>query len=184
MNTPKQRSALFTVLSIFLVAIVGMACMGLIGLALFGFFQGITFIDGFASGALLLVFCLVVWKARLSWDKPIPVAVLIVYFAFLGMFLDMRGNPLYNLPLEWVFAPAGAVLRAHELVSHAAGTTAVNYEFRFIDAHGEVVRELSGWIVSPFRFVEYLAVLSLVMWPATWLRRRYGGSQWLPPEAP
>lgn len=163
-----------------MVAIAGIACLGLIGLAFFGVFQGIVFIDGFASVTLLLVFCLVTWKARFSWDKPVPAALVIVFFAYMGMFLDMRGNPLYNQPLEWLFAPAGAVLQTHELVSQAAGTTAVNYDFRFVDARGAVVRELSGWVVAPFRFVEYLAVLSLVMWPATWLRWRYGGSQWLP----
>ncbi len=179
----KPRSSLLTVLSIFAIATAVIGGFCLIGLAFYLFFTGAIFIDGVASAAVLLVFAAIAWKARITWAKPVAAAVLIAIAAYVGMFLDARGNPVYNKPLEWLFAPAGAHLQTREIVSHGGGSTGVNYDFHFVDASGQRVDELSSWIVVPFRFFEYLLILSAFMWPLTWLRDRLGRSQWLPPPS-
>lgn len=168
----KPRSSFLTVISIFAIAAAVIGGFCLIGLALYLLFTGAIFIDGVASAAVLLVFSAIAWKARITWAKPVAAAVLIA-----------RGNPAYNKPLEWLFAPAGAQLQPHEIVSHGGGSTGVNYDFHFVDASGQRVDELSSWVVVPFRFFEYLLILSAAMWPITWLRGRFGRSQWLPPPS-
>lgn len=122
----------------------------LIGLAFYLFFTGAIFIDGVASATVLLVFSAIAWKARITWAKPAAAAVLIAITAYVGMFLDARGNPAYNKPLEWLFAPAGAQLQTREIVSHGGGSIGVNYDFHFVDASGQRVDELSSWVVVPF----------------------------------
>ena len=179
----KPRSSFLTVLTIFAIAAAAIGGFCLIGFAFYLFFTGAIFIDGVASAAVLLGFATIAWKARITWAKPVAAAVLIAIAAYVGMFLDARGNPVYNKPLEWLFAPAGAQLETREIVTHGGGSTGVNYDFRFVDASGHKVDELSSWIVVPFRFVEYLLILSALMWPLTWLRGRFGRSQWLPPPS-
>ena len=107
----KPRSSFLTVISIFAIAAAVIGGFCLIGLAFYLFFNGAIFIDGVASAAVLLVFSAIAWKARITWAKPVAAAVLIAITAYVGMFLDARGNPAYNKPLEWLLAPAGAQLQ-------------------------------------------------------------------------
>ncbi|WP_205881597.1 hypothetical protein [Pseudomonas argentinensis] len=177
------RSSFLTVLSIFAIAATVTGGFCLIGLAIYLFFTGAIFIDGVASAAVLLAFAAIAWKAHITWAKPVAAAVLIAITAYVGMFLDARGNPVYNKPLEWLFAPAGAQLQTREIVTHGGGSTGVNYDFHFVGTRGQWVDELSSWVVLPFRFLEYLLILSALMWPLTWLRGRFGRSHWLPPPS-
>ncbi|TWE07449.1 hypothetical protein FB481_10316 [Pseudomonas sp. AG1028] len=177
----KPRSNFLTVLYIFAIATAAIGGFCLIGLAFYLFFTGAIFIDGVASVSVLLIFATIAWKGRVTWAKPVAAALLIAITAYVAMLLDARGNPVYNKPLEWLFAPAGAHLQTREIVSHGGASTGVNYDFHFVDASGQRVGELSSWIVVPFRFFEYLLILSAFMWPLTWLRDRFGRSQWLPP---
>lgn len=179
----KPRSSFLSVICISAIAAAVIGGFCLTGLAFYLFFTGAIFIDGVASAAVLLVFSAIAWKARITWTKPAAAAVLIAITAYVGMFLDARGNPAYNKPLEWLLAPAGAQLQTREFVSHGGGSTGVNYDFRFVDASGQREDELSSWVVVPFRFFEYLLILSAAMWPITWLRGRFGRSQWLPPTS-
>lgn len=183
MKRQSPRSSVITVLSIFLIATAVVAGLGVIGFALYWFFTGVVFVDGVASIGIMLVFTVVAWKTRITWEKPAAAAVLIAITAWVGMFMDIRGNPIYNKPLEWIFAPPGATLLTKEIVSHGGGSTGVNYDFNFVDTYGGIVRTLSSWVVAPFRFFEYLVVMSAVMWPITLIRRRFGPSAWLPPPS-
>lgn len=179
----KPRSSLATVLYIFGIATALIAAFGVFGLLVALFFHGAIFIDGVASIGILVAFSAAMWKFRITWAKPAAAAILIAFVAFVAMLLDARGNYLYNQPLEWLFAPAGTHLQTHEDISHGSSSTGVNYDFRFVDAEGQVVRELSSWLVVPFRFFEYLLILSAALSVITWLRPRLGGSQWLPPPS-
>ncbi|SDH17614.1 hypothetical protein SAMN05216588_10379 [Pseudomonas flavescens] len=181
MTTPPPRSSLVKVLSIFAIASAVIAGFGLLGVILYWFFTGVVFIDGVASAAVMLGFLALAWKGRLSWRKPEAAALLIVFMAFIGMCFDSRGNPLYNQPLEWLFAPPGAALQTKEIISHGGGSTGVNYAFRFVDSYGGIVGEVSNWIVIPFRFFEYLLVLSAAMGLLTLVRP--AGADWRPPPS-
>ncbi len=95
---------------------------------------------------------------------------------------DSRGNPIYNQPLVWLFGSPGSHLQIKEIVSHGGGSTGVNYEFQIVNLYGAIERTISGWFVMPFRFVEYLIVLSIVSTIITVIRNR-SGSNWLPDNA-
>ena len=154
-NTPSNIGTAFKVIGIITLIVIG---FGLIGLVMMGAFYGIAFIDGFASIGLGLSALFVAWKWRIGWNTPAIAGALIGFFAFLGMFIDARGNVLYNLPLEWLFAPPGTYLSIHEVVSHGGSSTGVNLDFNFINSYGKVVSTLSMWIVYPFRFIQYILI--------------------------
>jgi hypothetical protein len=73
-------------------------------------------------------------------------------------------------------------MQIREIVSHGGGSTGVNYDFQLINIYGAIERSISGWIVIPFRFFEYLVVLSVVVSIITFIRNR-SGSNWLPDNA-
>lgn len=144
--------------------------------------NAVIFIDGAASVALLVIFSAIFWFTKIDWRKPEVAAVLISFMAFFGMFFDARGNPIYNMPLTWLFGSPGSHMKIREIVSYGGGSTGVNYEFQLIDIYGAVERYVSGWIVIPFRFVEYLVVMSAVVSIITIIRKHSGGD-WLPDNA-
>jgi len=84
--------------------------------------------------------------------------------------------------LVWLFGSPGSHLQIKEIVSHGGGSTGVNYEFQIVNLYGAIERTISGWFVIPFRFVEYLIVLSIVTTIITIIRNR-SGSNWLPDNA-
>lgn len=177
-----MKSPFLKVLGIFAMAIAVLAAFGLVAIALIFGMQAVIFVDGAASIALLAIFSAIFWFTRLDWRRPELTAVTISVMSFVGMFMDSRGNPLYNQPLAWLFGSRGSHVGIREIVSHGGGSTGVNYEFQIVNAYGAVERLVSGWIVIPFRFVEYLAVLSLVVTAITLLRKA-SGSDWLPDNA-
>ena len=173
-NNPSNIGTAFKIIGGITLLVIG---FGLIGLLLMGTFYGIAFIDGFASIALGLIALAIAFKGRISWSN-LAAGGFIGLFAILGMFVDARGNMLYNLPLEWLFAPPGTYLSLHEVVSHGGSSTGVNLDFNFINSHGKVVSTLSMWIVYPFRFIQYLLIGSGIVSLASLLPPKR--KDWLP----
>jgi hypothetical protein len=177
-----QTGSVTKVLGIFAIAAVVIACFALVGLVLVYGMYGVIFIDGVASAVLLVVFSAIFWFTKVDWRKPEAAAIMISFMAFTAMFFDSRGNPLYNQPLAWIFGSPGSHMQIREIVSHGGGSTGVNYDFQLINIYGAIERSISGWIVIPFRFFEYLVVLSVVVSIITFIRKR-SGSNWLPDNA-
>lgn len=159
----EKGNKFLTVLKIFGIGLLCIAGFGLIGLALYGVFVGIAFYSGFASIVLFLGFYALVYKMKLNWDNAVLAGSVLFLFAFIGMCVDARGNWLYNLPLEWLFAPSGTEFKIIEKVSHYGGTTSVNYDFAFVNSRGRVMDSISFWIIYPFRYIEYWLVGSFII---------------------
>lgn len=183
MTPQRQPGRLRTALTVFGGFLLLLAGFGAIAGGIFLAFNGMVFLDGFASCLLLAVFVVLLWKFRLNWDDPTAAAIAVCLFAFFGMLMDSRGNTLYNAPLQWLFAPAGATLAVDEIISHGGGSTGIDYDFVFVDASGSKVGGISNWIVMPFRLLEYLVLGSLLVALVGWLRPRIRrGADWLPPS--
>jgi len=177
-----QTGTITKVLGIFAIAAAAIACFSLVGLGLMYGMYGVIFIDGVASIFLLAVCSAIFWFSKVDWRKPEAAAIMISFMSFTAMFFDSRGNPVYNQPLVWLFGSPGSHLQIKEIVSHGGGSTGVNYEFQIVNLYGAIERTISGWFVIPFRFVEYLIVLSIVTTIITVIRNR-SGSNWLPDDA-
>lgn len=178
----QKKSSLKNVLGIFALAALVLAGFSLIGVAFVYGAYGVIFIDGVASIILLVIFAVVFWRTKVDWRKPEAAAIMISFFSFIGMCVDSRGNPIYNQPLVWLFGSKGSHLNIREIVSHGGGSTGVNYEFQIVNLYGAIERAISGWLVMPFRFFEYIVVLSLLVTLITAIRRRRG-AEWLPDNA-
>ncbi|WP_343313121.1 hypothetical protein AAIB41_09705 [Brucella sp. BE17] len=178
----QKTSSVKKVLGIFAIAALVVAGFGLIGLAFIYGAYGVIFIDGVASIILLMIFSIVFWRTKIDWLKPEAAAIMISFFSFIGMCVDSRGNPIYNQPLVWLFGSNGSHLNIREIVSHGGGSTGVNYEFQIVNLYSAIERSISGWLVMPFRFVEYIVVLSLLVTLITVIRKRRG-ADWLPVNA-
>ncbi|KAB2690619.1 hypothetical protein F9K82_01295 [Brucella pseudogrignonensis] len=177
-----QTGTITKVLGIFAIAAAAIACFSLVGLGLMYGMYGVIFIDGVASVFLLAVCSAIFWFSKVDWRKPEAAAIMISFMSFTAMFFDSRGNPVYNQPLVWLFGSPGSHLQVKEIVSHGGGSTGVNYEFQIVNLYGAIEHTISGWFVIPFRFVEYLIVLSIVTTIITVIRNR-SGSNWLPDNA-
>ncbi|NKC52154.1 hypothetical protein HED63_25435 [Ochrobactrum cytisi] len=119
---------------------------------------------------------------KIDWRRPEAAAIVVSFMSFVGMCVDSRGNPIYNLPLAWIFGSQGSQVKVNEIVSHGGGSTGVNYDFQIVSLHGAIEHSISGWLVMPMRFVEYLIVLSIAVTIIT-IIRNHSGRNWLPDNA-
>lgn len=181
-NAAMEKSTFMRVLGIFVIAICGLAAFSLVGTILVFGMQAVIFVDGFASILLLVICSAIFWFAKIDWRRPEAAAIVISFMSFVGMCVDSRGNPIYNKPLAWIFGSQGSHVKVNEIVSHGGGSTGVNYDFQIMSLHGAVERSISGWLVMPMRFVEYLIVLSIAVTIITTIRN-HSGRNWLPDNA-
>jgi hypothetical protein len=155
-----------------IAALVGIvALVALISGAFFGFTQ----IEGLGSIALLVIAWVVLRVlARGQTSKPtrkndparsIAVAFGILTFAFAGFGLDQPGNIIYNLPIQWLFCPAGTQLqRGADVRNPRPGTTVITQNFTCVDADGQVEVEVPVFGAMIVRFVEYILLGYLLLW--------------------
>jgi hypothetical protein len=181
-NAAMEKSSFMRVLGIFAIAIGGLAAFSLVGAILVFGMQAVIFVDGFASILLLVICSAVFWFAKIDWRRPEAAAIVVSFMSFVGMCVDSRGNPIYNLPLAWIFGSQGSQVKVNEIVSHGGGSTGVNYDFQIVSLHGAIEHSISGWLVMPMRFVEYLIVLSIAVTIIT-IIRNHSGRNWLPDNA-
>lgn len=90
----------------------------------------------------------------------IGLAILITFFAMMGVALDQPGNFIYNQPMEWLFCPADSDL-LRDVVRRAARGGGVSVEQKFTcvaTGGGQVLRTIGMWEMIFFRFFEYVAL--------------------------
>ena len=130
--------------------------------ALWGGFYAVTHVEG--VGSIFLLVC--AWAAlRGGANSPdlessnLGLAILIVFFAMMGIGLDQPGNFIYNQPMEWIFCPPETEL-TRDVVRRAArgGGVSIEQNFNCVAAGGQVLRRLSGWELYFFRFFEYVVI--------------------------
>lgn len=153
-----------------------------------GAFYGFTQIEGLGSIALLLAAWVVIRlfseprtplkKEIISRVAPtakpsrqgdlasnIVIAFGILTFAFTGFALDQPGNVIYNLPIQWLFCPAGTQLqRGADIRNPRPGTTVITQDFTCIDAEGQAQAEVPLLGAMVVRFVEYILLGYLLLW--------------------
>lgn len=153
-----------------------------------GAFYGFTQIEGLGSIALLLAAWVVIRifaepRTPLKREiisrmaptaKPsrqgdlasnIVIAFGILTFAFTGFALDQPGNVIYNLPIQWLFCPAGTQLqRGADIRNPRPGTTVITQDFTCIDAEGQAQAEVPLLGAMVVRFVEYILLGYLLLW--------------------
>jgi hypothetical protein len=129
--------------------------------AILGGFYVLTHIEG--VGSIILLVC--GWAVfRFGNNAPeiksssIGIAVVISFFAMMGMALDQTGNYVYNKPLEWIFCPPETELTREAITRGArGGGVTVNQNFTCAAENGgEVLRKISSWEVIIFRFFQYV----------------------------
>ncbi|HEY8563037.1 MAG TPA: hypothetical protein VIL74_21855 [Pyrinomonadaceae bacterium] len=137
------------------------AIAALIG-ALWGGFYAVTHLEG--VGSIFLLIC--AWAALRAGanspdlgNSPLGIALVIVFFAMIGIAFDQPGNYIYNRPLEWIFCPAETEL-TRDVVRRAArgGGVSISQNFQCVAADGKARRAISMWEQLFFRFFEYVAI--------------------------
>jgi hypothetical protein len=97
--------------------------------------------------------------------QGLVIAFGVLIFAFTGFAFDQPGNVIYNLPVQWLFCPAGTHLqRDADVRNPRPGTTVITQDFTCVDAEGEVQVEVPIWGAMVIRFVEYLLLAYLLIW--------------------
>ncbi|HEY0049345.1 MAG TPA: hypothetical protein VGB68_08685 [Pyrinomonadaceae bacterium] len=130
--------------------------------AIMGGFYALAFVEGFAS--LILLLC--GWAAfRAGNNSPqlesssFGIALVISFFALMGMSLDQPGNYFYNKPVEWIFCPAESRLERGVISTGTRGGRGVSVSQNFTcaaDQSGEVLRKISTFEQLAVRFFEYV----------------------------
>ena len=135
--------------------------------AMIGGFYAITHIEW--VGTILMLLC--GWGClRFGANSPeiksdsalgkVGLAILITFFAMMGVALDQTGNFIYNKPLEWIFCPADSEL-TRDVVRRAARGGGVSVEQKFTcvaENGGQVRRTIGMWETLLFRFFEYVVL--------------------------
>ncbi|HEX8250300.1 MAG TPA: hypothetical protein VF599_19155 [Pyrinomonadaceae bacterium] len=130
--------------------------------AIIGVFYGLAFVEGFAS--VILLAC--GWGAfRAGNNSPnlesssFGIAIVISFFALMGMSLDQPGNYVYNKPMEWIFCPSESRLERGVMSVGTRGGRGVSVSQNFTcvsETGGEILRKISTFEQLAFRFFEYV----------------------------
>jgi len=147
--------------------------------AIWGGFFVITHIEG-AGSIFLLVSAWSVLRVGANTpeirDNKLGVAVLIVFFAMMGLAFDQTGNFIYNQPMEWLFCPSDSELSRETLHRAVRRGVSVEQNFTCVAASGQVVRQISGWEHLFFRFFEYVLIGYALRFLSRFYTRLKGGS--------
>ncbi|MDO5649509.1 MAG: hypothetical protein Q4G11_02805 [Gallicola sp.] len=138
----------------------------ILGGLIFGLFQVVLFvflnqdIKGLLTPWLLgLAFILLF---RLNWTKKGAHGVTVSVMSLVFSFLDASGNPLFDLPLLWLFLPEGGSIRTIvDAQSIVPGETTVNYTFEKLSASGQVLGNIPFLVHVLNYFICYFLVLYL-----------------------
>lgn len=126
------------------------------------FIFGISYVEGFGS---LLILVLGWFSFRITGNSEdlklggFGVAIVITFFALMGMALDQTGNFIYNKPLEWIFCPADSELMRETIRRGArGGGVSFNQNFACVNESGEVLRSIASYEHFGFRFLQYVLI--------------------------
>lgn len=107
----------------------------------------------FKSGTLILIFALVVYLKRLTWDNSM--VYVIAGFAVISMLIDTSGNPILNKPLELLVSHWGKLQITREVNNYAPGEFAISDFMSIMKHSGEVVKLSEIWLYL-YRLFQYL----------------------------
>lgn len=126
-----------------------------------------------------LVFVLVVLGTNFSWKRY--GVYLVCLGAFIGVSLDLTGNPLYNQPLEWLFNNANQHFEILQHTFQYGSTIETSYDFVLINNNGEVIETVNFFWIFLFRFFQYLIINSLLLTILDFIRKPFGilDKKWL-----
>lgn len=138
--------------------------------AVIGLFYGLAAIPGFASIIFLVIGFFVIRNTGSSLGN----AMLIGFFALMGMAVDQPGNPIYSEPIGIWQCPDGTELNRGINVTHPLPErTDITQEFTCLDESGTLVKRIGMGYVILVRLIEYL-VLGYVLMGFNNLRRMVG----------
>jgi ribosomal protein L7/L12 len=105
------------------------------------------------SIVIFVVFAIVVFQKRLTWDNyiMIPVAVVTV----IGTFMDTSGNVVFNKPLEWMFSSIGQLQIDTSVYNYAPGEYSITDHLRILKDDGQIM-EIHTVFLYLYRFAQYL----------------------------
>lgn len=136
------------------------------------FFVGLSTVEGFGSGIILLIAIAVILAARPQYlENPevkgkvdnFMIGMGIFFFALMATVIDQTGNPLYNKPLEILYCPVETRLNRSSDISHPLpGRTDITQDFRCIDSSGNTKQFINPLQVIMIRFVEYVLFIYAV----------------------
>ena len=160
--------------SIFWIIVIPLVIAAFIGGIIF-FFTALSSVEGFAS----IIIFVVGFLAMRGTGSSIANALIILFFAAMGVAIDQTGNKLYNLPIEMAECPDGTSLTRDEIVTHPLpGRTDITQYFACVDDDNRLVKEVGLGTVIGIRFAEYLGLGYAIIWfhqTRRWLKKRRGG---------
>lgn len=131
-----------------------------IGIALFiggiaALFYGLSNLEGLAS----LFFLLIGYFAIRNSGSSLGNALMIGFFALMGVAIDQPGNPLYNKPIDiWQCTDGTHLNRGVDITHPLPERTDVTQNFSCLDDDDNVVKQISLIFVVGVRFVEYILI--------------------------
>lgn len=157
----KNRSAKdnLKILGIFIV-FIGVLVLGFLGVSTL--LVSAIYTPWIASIIVLAAFLIVIWcmKERASWKQYGMIIICIT--AVVGCFFNTQGNPIFNLPIQWVYKDIGQLVILNK-TTQIGSEYIIDYAFQIVDGNGAVIQTISFWAVLAFRFFEYVAIYSLLL---------------------
>ena len=144
-------------------------------LVLIGSIYALANIEGLASIVIIAIFAYIMDeyiklenelqnKEKFDQYKNLSLALVIVFFALMGMALDQPGNYIFNKPLEYFFCPGNSWLSRYTNVSNPLpGRTDVTQVFECVTSTGQIVDSISLPEIVVTRFLTYVVVAYAVI---------------------
>jgi hypothetical protein len=192
MSQPSRKKAFVSFLShlpsIVWIPIFVLGIAAFIG-GIIGLFYALSHYEGVASVLMLAVAWGVIRLGSGASDyvempaakvPGVMTALIILFFAGMGVAIDQTGNYLYNRPLEWFFCPSGTELRRGVQVYHPLpGRTDTTQDYTCAKpGENQITSRIGTGKVIAVRFVEYILIGYALIYLNrlyTWLRTRRAG---------
>ncbi len=121
-----------------------------------GLFYGLSNFEGFAS----LIFLIIGYFAIRNTGSSLGNAMMIGFFALMGVAVDQPGNPIYNKPVEiWQCEDDTHLNRGVDVTHPLPERTDITQNFSCLDnSTDEVVKTIGLEFVALTRLLEYIAI--------------------------
>lgn len=124
------------------------------------FFFGLSEIEGLASVIVLIAGYFTMRNTGNSFGN----AMIIVFYALMGMAIDQPGNIVFNKPLEIWQCPSETSLDRGVVVSNPLpGRTDITQNFKCVDSAETIIKPIDNGNVMIVRFAEYTIAAYIFM---------------------